>query len=356
MDGLAVLPPVGDPDFGQWRRDTTGALPLDGFFALHPALAPLLPLWESGELGFAHAVCTPYRDRRSHFDGQDLLEAGLPDFQTGRIRDGWLNRVLQSFPGARPDTAFAIGFGAQAICAGDAEVSRWAPAADLVLGPQTLERVQDLMRGHPLFGAAMTRILDLASCGRGCDLADAPQSQEARVREALLGQIRGNQTSAARAGFAAEKLRGATRIATFSIGDWDTHADQARALQAPLSELATAILTLKAGLGPVWATTAVVAMTEFGRTVQLNGTKGTDHGTAGAMLFAGGAIRERRVLTDWPGLAETDLYDRRDLRPTRDLRDHCAWLLHGLFGLERGFLETTVFPGLVMGNDPGLLR
>ena len=115
------------------------------------------------------------------------------------------------------------------------------------------------------------------------------------------------------------------------------------------------ILELKNGLGPTWSKTAVLAMTEFGRTARVNGTEGTDHGTAGAMLLAGGAIRGGRVLTDWPGLEEAELYKRRDLMPTRDIRAYAGWAMRDLFGLDTSFVESTVFPGVDLGSDPKLL-
>jgi uncharacterized protein (DUF1501 family) len=166
----------------------------------------------------------------------------------------------------------------------------------------------------------------------------------------------GGQNSIRRlAAFAAERLVDDTRIAAFSLGGWDTHRRQDNALPRALGQLADAILTLQTGLGPVWAKTAVIAMTEFGRTVRENGTQGTDHGTGGAMVLAGGAVRGGRVLGRWPGLDEADLYDRRDLLPTGDVRDYAAWALRSAFGIERAVLEGQVFPGLSLGADPGLL-
>ena len=156
--------------------------------------------------------------------------------------------------------------------------------------------------------------------------------------------------------FAAEQLRGDTRIASFSINGWDTHNRQDKSIKPALDRLADTVLGLQSGLGPdVWGKTAVVAMTEFGRTARINGTGGTDHGTGGVMVLAGGAIRGGQVLGKWPGLSEADLYDRRDLMPTSDVRALAAWIMRGLAGLDRAMLEKTVFPGLDMGADPGLL-
>lgn len=360
MDGLSVVQPIGDPHFSQWRgntdlRNPNTATDLDGFFALHPCLSQLAPLWKKEQLAFAHAVSTPYRDKRSHFDGQDLLEAGIPNFDNGRIRDGWLNRIIQAMPGATGETAFAVGTLPLSILAGDAEVSRWAPAADLVLRPKTLELTKGLMARHPLFDKAMAGISSLLADDAPLDTSTDESDPEAMVQLAMQLQVRNGRTGEAIARFAAKKLKGDTRIAAFSIGEWDTHARQSKSIEPPLRDLCQAILTLEAELGGLWEKTTVVAMTEFGRTVYLNGTNGTDHGTAGAMLFAGGALKGRRVLADWPGPEEADLYDRRDLYPTRDVRDYSAWFLRSLFGFNKSFLETSIFPGLQMTEDPKLV-
>jgi len=156
--------------------------------------------------------------------------------------------------------------------------------------------------------------------------------------------------------FAAGQLRGDTRIVSFSITGWDSHLDQKRVIGRAMDQLAETITTLKTDLGPdVWGKTAVLAMTEFGRTARVNGSRGTDHGTAGAMLMAGGAVRGGRVYGGWPGLDEADLYARRDLMPTSDVRAHTAWIMRGMTGLDRGALEGAVFPGLDMDRDLGLL-
>lgn len=131
MDGLDAVQPYGDASYAGLRSSLAGgpqngAMDLDGFFALHPAMAALAPMWKAGELGFAHAVSTPYRDKRSHFDGQDVLEAGTDTLQGG-VRDGWLNRMLQEVPGVEADTAYAIGMSEMPILKGKAPVANWTP-------------------------------------------------------------------------------------------------------------------------------------------------------------------------------------------------------------------------------------
>ncbi|MBD3764373.1 MAG: DUF1501 domain-containing protein, partial [Rhodobacterales bacterium] len=157
------------------------------------------------------------------------------------------------------------------------------------------------------------------------------------------------------AAFAARQLLQDTRIAAFSLTGWDTHVNQQANLPRALVQLQTAVLTLRRNLGPAWAETCVLAMTEFGRTAAENGAGGTDHGTAGLMLVAGGRVRGGRVYGPWPGLDEADLYDRRDLRPTTDLRAWAGWAVRALYGLDRATVERQVFPGLDLGTDPGLV-
>ena len=348
MDGLDAVRPVGDPDFALRRPHlANGAgLPLgDGFWSLNPALKPLLPLWEAGEFGAVHAVSTPYRDERSHFDGQDILEAG--SLRIGGGASGWLNRFLTTLPDARAETAYAIGREQMAILTGTAPVTRWSPEAALDLSPQA-ERLLELVHHEdPLFRDASAQAIAIAR--------DLKLSAEEAGDTMQMGGGRPGRGHVEIARFTADRLRGATRIASFSLNGWDTHQAQEPALRAALTRLGETILTLKTELGPLWARTAVLCMTEFGRTAHENGTRGTDHGTGGALLYAGGALQGGQVLGDWPGLAEEDLYNRRDLMPTGDVRAVAGWALAGLYGTDRQALTDTVFPGLDIGTDPGLV-
>lgn len=355
MDGLDLLRPHGAPELRGLRPrlgQPGDGHTLDDFHALHPALEPLMPLWRAGELGFVQAVSTPYRDKRSHFDGQDLLEAGTgQDAPDGLRRDGWLNRAVKLLPGATTRTAFAVGHGEMRVLDGDAPHTIWSPGLRLDLSAQSQLLLDRLYAGDALFEGAARDALSLAdgreTLGYGAMLRMATRSGADAVRQ--------QDNPAHVAGYVAGRLREDTRIAAFSLGGWDTHRDQHQTLRRALAQLETTLLTLRAELGPVWGKTAVLAMTEFGRTVRENGSGGTDHGTGGAMLYAGGALRGGRVLGDWPGLTDADLYEGRDLLPTRDVRAHAAWVLHALFGLDRSALEREVFPALDMGGQPGLL-
>jgi uncharacterized protein (DUF1501 family) len=343
MDGLDAVRPVGDPAYASLRAASlTGAadaLPLDGFFALHPAMAELMPLWQSGELAFAHAVATPYRDRRSHFDGQDILEAGTGmDVAADRVRDGWLNRMIQTMPGVSSETAYAVGRGELKVISGTAPVMQWSPDTRIDLEDQTMRLLERVYEDDPLFHAASGEAFALM----------------AQAEAGMIAGGGGNDTTQL-ADYAAARLRDEARIAAFSINGWDTHRNQRNVLGRRLGDLAAALLALRSGLGDDWRKTTVLAMTEFGRTARENGTNGTDHGTGSALVMAGGALSGGKVYGVWPGLGASALYQDRDLLPTADVRAYAAWAMRGLFGLDRAVLETTIFPGLDIGDDPGIL-
>ena len=356
MDGLDVMRPVGDRDFAALRpgfgAKEAAPVQLTDFWALHGGLSGLEPWWDAGELAFAHAVSTPYRDKRSHFDGQDLLEAGT-NFDGGVIsaRDGWLNRMLQAVPGVSAETAYAVGRDDMLLLSGQAPVANWSPDTRLNLSPQAERLLELVSHDHPLYRDAIREALDLT------DQLDAAEEIEIdstemgdmaeMVEDAKKRRGRGYQKIAE---FTAGRLLAETRVAAFSITGWDTHRNQGPGMNRALQHLVDVLVTLKAGLGGVWSKTAVLAMTEFGRTARANGTQGTDHGTGGLMLMAGGALRGQQVFGQWPGLSESDLYDRRDLMPTRDVRAYAAGAMQELFGLDRAVLEGAVFPGLDMGG------
>lgn len=342
MDAIDVIRPFGDPNYRLARPTLAADAPhadLDGFFGLNPALGDLMPLWENGELAAVHAVATPYRNKRSHFDGQDLLESGLVALDPAQ--GGWLNRALQLVPGAEMRTAFGLGQGVQRVLEGHAPVAHWAPDADLSLSAQALIRARRVMSEDAAFARALSQAVAFSSGEGGSN----------RMPEQAKGRAHVNIAQ-----YAATQLQGDTRVVAFSLNGWDTHRDQRRGLSRAAEQLTETILTLRRQLGPnVWGKTTVVTLSEFGRTVAENGSKGTDHGTGGAMLLAGGAVRGGRVFGQWPGLEEAALYQRRDLMPTADVREMAAWVLRASLGLDAGDLERSVFPGLRLERDPGLL-
>ena len=340
MDGMGVIQPYGERGFSAMRPSLAlgpdRLADLDGFFGLHDAFHPLLPLWQAGELGFVHAVSTPYRSKRSHFDGQDFLENGghSRDGEMTAARDGWLNRALGLIPGADAKTAIAVGRDHMILLDGANQSGSWSPTNELTLKDDERQLLSRIYAADPLFTDALKGAESLSN------VSGTPAKRE---------------TSKSVAGFAAEILNGEGRIAAFSLNGWDTHRNQDNVFGRISKNLTQAILTLRQTLDRNWETTTVLAVTEFGRTARENGSRGTDHGTGGAMILAGGALSGAKVHGRWPGLGEGDLFEDRDLMPTEDLRRYCAWALAGQFGLPASEIERTVFPGLDMGGDPGIL-
>lgn len=354
MDGLDVFRPVGDPHYAALRPTLRqGTLDLNGFFGMHAALSPLMPLWDRGEMGAVHAVSTPYRDKRSHFDGQDILEAGSVG-ANARKSNGWLNRMLQTVPGVAGETAYAVGRYQLLVMTGASPVARWSPEAELSLSPQAERLLGIIHQSDPLFHSASADAMRIAQTV-AMSAQEDEEMGDMMMSNPMMAAVQQNAEHVQLAEFAAARLREDTRIASFSLSGWDTHLNQKAGLNGALRRLSDTILTLRAGLGPVWGKTAVLCLTEFGRTAAENGTKGTDHGTGGAMIYAGGALNGGRILGDWPGLAEADLYNRRDLMPTRDVRAYPAWVMHDLMGIKRRAIESAIFPGLDMGSNPGIV-
>ncbi len=364
LDGLDLLQPQ-QAALRQLRPTLAARAPsgleMPGGMMLHAACRPLWPMWHAGELAFVQAVSTPYRNKRSHFDGQDLLEAGTAQVPSGTARDGWLNRMLQNMPNSEMTTAYAVGADPMLLSRGDAPVETWSPDVNFVMSSQGARLLELTMERDPEMARAMHRAMALAGEGGGGVMEMADVDMMGGLEEMMDAQMspdgKDKATAHVRvAKFAAEQLRGQARVACFSIGGWDTHANQERNLKSPLKRLSNSLLALKAGVGEkVWARTTVLAMTEFGRTVAENGTKGTDHGTGGMMVMAGGAIRGRQVHGRFPGVDEVDLFQGRDLMPTDDVRRYAAWAIRESFGLDRATLEDVVFPGIQLGDAPRLL-
>ncbi|HXY96522.1 MAG TPA: DUF1501 domain-containing protein [Steroidobacteraceae bacterium] len=371
LDGLAAVPPYGDRDYGRLRGEFAlrapgqpkGALPLNGFFGLHPSLGFLGQSYAARELIVFHAVASPYRER-SHFDGQDVLENGTT--VPHALQSGWLNRALAAVPGEHSrDAGVALGQNVPLVMRGPAEVTSWSPSKLTGLDDDTLARITDLYARDPLLSVRLAdalmadRVATEQQGGMAQDMSAAPRV--AAAPNTAPGQAApppANQPPAAPApgGAYAETVRAAAgflrqqdgpQVAVFDTTGWDTHANEGGAegqLAGRLAALDKGLATLKGELGPVWKDTAVLLVTEFGRTAAINGTRGTDHGTATMAFLAGGAVAGGRVIADWPGLSSRALYQGRDLMPTLDLRCVLKGVLDEHLGIPARSLEATVFP------------
>lgn len=348
MDGLAALAPYGDAQYRELRGPLAlpepgqedGLLDCGGFFGLAPQLQNFHRLFAEGSLLPVHAIAGPYRNR-SHFEAQDMLESGAPE----RLASGWLNRALEAtppVPQGQPERGLAVGYDLPLLLRGAQPVGMWAPPRPVRPPPELYARMADLLHADPLLGKAVQEGLR----GRGF------------AADALMGEPRAKGGFVSLAASAGKLLAAPNgpRVAALEIGGWDTHANQNYALSRVLKQLDEGIAALRGQLGAAWAQTAILVMTEFGRTARANGSQGTDHGTGGVAFLMGGAVRGGKVLADWPGLADGQLFEKRDLAPTRDLRAITKGLLRDHLGLSDAAVAAA-FPnadGVVAEN--GLIR
>lgn len=344
LDGLHALAPFGDPRYAQLRPrlalEAADLVSLDGYFGLHSAMAGLAPLYQAGELTFVPAASTRYRSR-SHFDGQNILENGS-DRPFG-ARDGWLNRAITGLNGGDRRLGLALGPTVPLILQGEAEVQTYAQSPLPEVDDDFLARLGNLYRNDPVFAHAF----------------EAAQGEPDPEMSGMANQPLANQDFAVSARVAAEFLTRDTgpRIAAMEMQGWDTHSGQRYRLNGLLGGLAQGILDLRTGLGPAWQRTVVVVASEFGRTVAENGNQGTDHGTGGLAMIAGGAVSGGRIAGDWPGLSASELFEGRDLAALNDCESLFKAVLIGHLGLDAGYVEHVVFPQS-RGSEPmsGLIR
>lgn len=351
LDGLSMIAPVGDPDYARIReklalaRETS--LPLDGMFVLNPAMPFLHSLYKKGEALAIHAVATPYRGR-SHFDGQDMLESGLPG--VARADEGWLNRALTAMnhAGRANPKGLAMGAVVPLVMRGDAPVLSWIPKVNgMALRDDTSARLASLYtHTDPALARALSEGLDLDKLGNAPALAAGapPPAPGLKTAPKPFRDFVETAETAARFMSAGD----GPRVGALSFYGWDTHANEGVVegqLATRLGGLDAAIKAYAEGMGAAWKDTAVLIVTEFGRTAHANGTSGTDHGTATAALLVGGAIKGGRVIADWPGLADKNLFESRDLAPTLDLRSVVKGVLRDHLGLTEAALAAAVFPG-----------
>ena len=343
MDGMGMLAPYGDEKYYSLRRELAlprpgsegGALKLDGLFGLHPAMTNVFGMYNDGNALLVHAVASPYRER-SHFDGQDVLENG--GAAVHKQKDGWLNRALAPLGGGLGNER-AIGLSqiTPLLLRGDQSVTTWAASQMPDTTDDTIGRIQSMYANDEFFSRRLAQAL------KSQQIADNQDGMQKGLKRNGAAQFKATMKSTARF----LKAPSGPRIAVLESGGWDTHANQGAtkgALATRLTMLDEGMAVLKQGLGEVWDKTVVMTVTEFGRTAAVNGTRGTDHGTASAALLTGGAVNGGKVIADWPGLAVNNLYEGRDLYPTTDIRSLFKGVLAEHIGLDQGFLDKKVFP------------
>lgn len=369
VDGLNVVVPYADPGYYRARStialappgEPAGVLDLDGRFGLHPALAPLMPLWKAGTLGFVQA-CGSTDPTRSHFDAQDYMESATPGRKS--TPDGWMNRLLGTLAGDTPTRAISVGPVLPRIYAGPNRVASIASgaAADRPLAvdrPRIAEAFGTLYAGDDRLSRAYQDSLKARRDVRRA--MDRPDTDRQSVE-----MMAANNGAPLPNGFPADAARlaklmrndGRVELAFLALGGWDTHAGQGAAtgqLANRLQPLGEGLVALANGLGPVFDQTMVVVMSEFGRTARQNGNGGTDHGHGNVMWLLGGQLNGGQVLGEWPGLADDALHEGRDLAATTDFRDVLTAVAREHLGLSGADLAR-VFPDHGVQQRLDLLR
>jgi uncharacterized protein (DUF1501 family) len=355
-DGLNVIVPHGEPTYYGLRptiaipRPGTGgqgALDLDGFFGLHPALGPIKPLYDRGLLAPVHAAGSP-SSTRSHFDAQHFMETATPD--EASTRDGWINRYLQTTPGGPPFRAVALAGETPQALLGPAPTVAMANLDDFTVrtngaDARRLEALYrtgsaDLIHGAGAETFDAMKLLHSADPKRYQPVAGAtyPASPFGRALRQIAQLV---------------KLDVGLEVAFTDVGGWDTHVNQGSVtgqLAQRLDDFAKGIAALVTDLGDRMNDVVIVTMSEFGRMAKENGDAGTDHGHAGAMLVLGGPVRGGAVRGRWPGLAREQLFEGRDLALTTDFRTVLSEIVRGHLGSDR---LDQVFPGF---HGPGGIK
>jgi uncharacterized protein (DUF1501 family) len=334
VDGLNLVVPYREANYYRQRPkiaiarpgDADGAVDLDGQFGMHPALSPLLPFWRQGSLAFVHAAGSP-DSTRSHFDGQDNIESGTPGNKA--TRDGWLNRLEGALPAdpalrAAPTRAVSIGAVLPRVFLGSNRVTTIASGAT-ALRPSVLDqpRISDAFTSIYQDDAALGATFKQYVAARR-DVVMALDQADPEMHDASNGA----PPSYAFAGDAvrlAALMRRDRRVQLgfLAVSGWDTHANQGGAngqLANLLTPFAQGMAALAQNLGPAYADTTIVVVSEFGRTLAQNGNGGTDHGYGNVMWLMGGNVAGGKVHGDWPGLDDGQLHDGRDLPVTTDYR------------------------------------
>lgn len=330
MDGLGAIAPVGDKNY----HDARGALalpdnvllPMGGIFAMHQSMQPLHDLYQKKEMIVLHATATPYRER-SHFDAQDLLENGTA--KPHGLSTGWLGRSIKALGGDWQ--GLVIGSTVPLMMQGSKAVQSWSPSHLPQVDDDFLSRVGYMYQHDPILSSVLNDRLN-PEAGKDADRQNGKMQFMSMMKSAagFLSQAKG------------------PRIATIDVTGWDTHAGQGTAngrLPQALATLSEGIAAFRTGMGPMWKNTVVVAVTEFGRTVHVNGTNGTDHGTGGTAFLLGGNVSGGRVIGDWPGLASNNLYEERDLYPANDTRSLLKSVMMDHLHLPENQLDSEIFPG-----------
>ena len=358
IDGLNVVVPHQESDYYEARPtiaipypgEKAGAIDLDGFFGLHPALADILPLWKQKTLAFIYNSGSP-DGTRSHFDAQDYMESGTPGIKS--TSDGWMNRLLARLPQDRPTQAVNVGNTTPKILQGKMSIANLSPGANSTR-PISIDRPRISSAFELMYG--------------GQDSLSKAYQEGTKARRIILEELNQEMMSANRnAGTVNQFVDDAaevaqlivsdarTQLAFMEVGGWDTHIAQKQVFNRSLPNLGKGLATLVQGLGSVYSDTVIVVISEFGRTVKENGNNGTDHGHGNVMWLLGGGVRGGKVYHQWSGLTESQLYEGRDLPVNIDFRDAIAHILREHLSISNQDLGY-IFPQYQLVSNLNFLR
>jgi len=364
MDGLHALVPYGDKDYAKIRPNLAMSAPggdnpvinLDGSFGLHPGLKPLKSLYDAGEISFIPAAATQYR-ARSHFEAQNMLETlGSAPYA---LKTGWLNRALLSLNYGDARMGLALGPSVPLILFGRADVRTYSESRLPDVTEDFMSRVGAMYDSDPAFHKAISQAMeDMQPTGAAMS-GDMSGDMSGGMMMSDMDDMRlrpGKLSDTTLAAATLLKAADGPRIAVIEAGGWDTHYAQQRRLAGLFEELSAGIMTIKSELGNAWKDTAVVVVSEFGRTARENGSAGTDHGTGGLAMIAGGAVSGGKIMGTWPGLSSSALFEDRDLMPTTHIESVFKSVLRDHMGISERSLDTQVFPDLrAIKPLPGLM-
>jgi uncharacterized protein (DUF1501 family) len=336
VDGLNVVIPYTESEYYSSRPtiavarpgQANGALNLDGRFALHPALEPLIPVWKERSVAFVHACGSP-DESRSHFEAQAYMETGTPGVRI--TRDGWMNRVLGALPGKHaPAEALNFGSTIPKILSGDMQVASISAADKPSKGRKGM---LDDATTDPVFDRLYS----------GADPLSVAYREGRAAQTQMMTDLQHDMTEAAGGAPSAKgfpedaaklcrlmKEDATIQMAFFGLSGWDTHVRQGAAegqLASHLKSLGEGLAQMHTGLGNSYRDTVVLVISEFGRTVRENGSGGTDHGHGNVMWVMGGPVKGGKIYGDWPGLSEEDLHEQRDLAVSTDFRSAIGTIL-----------------------------
>ena len=351
VDGLNVVVPFGEKSYYALRPtiaiSAESAVDLDGFFGLHPSLAPLKPMFDSNKLAIVHAVGSP-DPTRSHFDAQDYMESGTPGRKA--TTDGWLNRALPALGDAHKSPVRAVSLGPS--------LSRAVRGHNDAVAINNLNEFKvHEADGAATFESMYASTLDTMLNGTGRETFDAVKLMQS-IQAQPYTPANGAKYPGGRLGQSLMQIARLIKadvgleVAFTDVGGWDTHVNEVGQLANLLGNFGQALAAFYQDLGDRIEDVAVVTMSEFGRTAKENGNRGTDHGHANVMLAFGGAIRGGKVYGEWPGLAPEQLYENRDLALTTDFRDVLSELVVKHLGNSQ---LAGVFPGYAQPKFRGLI-